>query len=112
MFARIDGALDLLAKQLLCSSDAVKEEAKYRVVCSQVQCFQDLPMHHFCSTALGSVHSIWKVSCRHRCGWKSLAGLLEEEMRKWTLFLTSGDATYTQRKNMPTVITVLNQKRS
>lgn len=35
-----------------------------------------------------------------------------EEMRKWTLFLTIGDATYTQRKNVPTVITVLNQKRS
>lgn len=32
-----------------------------------------------------------------------------EEMRKGTLFLTSGDATYTQRKNMPTVITVLNR---
>lgn len=32
-----------------------------------------------------------------------------EEMRKGTLFLTIGDATYTQRKNMPTVITVLNR---
>lgn len=53
-------------------------------MCSQVECFQDLPMHHlhhFCSTALGSVHSIWKVSCSHRCGWKSLAGLLDREHR-------------------------------
>lgn len=53
-------------------------------MCSQVECFQDLPMHHLhhlCSTTLGSVHNIWKVSCSHRCGWKSLAGLLDREHR-------------------------------
>lgn len=48
---------------------------------SQVECSQDLPMHQFCSTALGSVNSIWKHSYSHRCGWKYLAGLLDREHR-------------------------------